>query len=178
MVKLIVRIFFIILGLATLAGVVGYLSKQRTRTQSNDDGTTKQYWFVYDGDCGFCQQSVQRLKALNVQATFMANYDAATLLEAAGITLADTQRYALWIEQRVDNQASEWRVKRGAAAVNAALGQCIGIWPGQVLRLVSHLYAVPGIHQLQNGVYRLIADNRHRFGSMSCQRPTPKVLTS
>jgi predicted DCC family thiol-disulfide oxidoreductase YuxK len=116
--------------------------------------------FVYDGDCGFCARSVQTLRALRAQVAFVSNYNAQPLLAEAGLSLPETQRFALYLEWTPQG----WVVQRGAAAVNAALARCSGLWPGLPLRLLSVLYGVAGIQQVQNIVYRWVANNRHRLG--------------
>jgi predicted DCC family thiol-disulfide oxidoreductase YuxK len=125
--------------------------------------------FIYDGDCGFCQQSVQVLQAWGAQATFQSNYDSTALMSAAGLTLPDSQRYALWLEQHP--QTGEWLVERGAGAVNAALSRCPGVWPGLPLRLASSLYPLAGIKQVQNLVYRWVANNRYWISQGTCKLP-------
>ena len=127
----------------------------------------KQPVFIYDGDCGFCQQSVQVLQSWGVMATFQSNYDSDTLMAEAGLTLPDSQRYALWLEQHP--KTGHWHVERGAGAVNAALSRCPGLWPGIPLRLLSSLYPLAGIRQVQDVVYRWVANNRYWLSRGSCQ---------
>jgi len=50
------------------------------------------------------------------------------------------------------------RRHRGAGAVNAAVAWALG------LPLPLHLYALPGLRQLQDAVYARVARNRHRLG--------------
>lgn len=63
------------------------------------------------------------------------------------------------------------RVTGGAEAANDALAL---VW---WLRPVTWLYRVPGLRQLQDRVYRWVADNRHRMpgSSDACAVPPPEA---
>jgi predicted DCC family thiol-disulfide oxidoreductase YuxK len=124
--------------------------------------------FIYDGDCGFCQRSVRVLQAWRVKAHFQANHDSQALLSQVGLTLADSQRYALWLEQ--DTNGS-WQVARGAGAISAALSCCTGVWPGLPLRLISPLYDWPFVKPLVDWVYRWVADHRYWLSKGTCSLP-------
>ncbi len=71
----------------------------------------------------------------------------------------------------VDGMTQVWfvdtdgRLHGGAAAVNRALRF---VW---WIRPFTWLYPLPGIKQLQERVYRWVADNRHRLpgGSAQCR---------
>ncbi len=62
----------------------------------------------------------------------------------------------------------EWsRRSRAAAAINGVLARL----PGKrnaFFRIFAALYRVPGLRQLEELGYRIIARNRHRLGAASC----------
>ncbi len=70
--------------------------------------------------------------------------------EAHGLTLAECEA-AAWAV------TPDGRRYRGAAAINAALAWALDR-PG-----LLQLYALPGVHQLQDAAYALIAVLRHRL---------------
>jgi len=69
---------------------------------------------------------------------------------AAGLTAEETEREAWLI-------TPQGEVLGGAAAVNGALKYA---WWARPL---TWLYAVPGLRQMEDAVYRWVARNRHRF---------------
>lgn len=71
-------------------------------------------------------------------------------MEAAGLTAEDGEREAWLITPGGEALG-------GAAAVNGALS---GVWWA---RPFTWLYAVPGLRQIEDAVYRWVARNRHRF---------------
>ncbi|HID53461.1 MAG TPA: DUF393 domain-containing protein [Anaerolineae bacterium] len=72
-------------------------------------------------------------------------------LTALGLTAVDGMTQVWFV-------GADGRLCGGAAAVNRALRYCW--W----LRPLTWLYPLPGVRQVEERVYRLVADNRHRFG--------------
>jgi len=65
---------------------------------------------------------------------------------------------------------ADGHVTRGAAAVAAVLRECRRGWP-----LIGLAMRLPGINLIAEGVYRLIARNRHRLpGPAACSVDGPK----
>ncbi|MBB2911457.1 putative DCC family thiol-disulfide oxidoreductase YuxK [Streptosporangium becharense] len=117
---------------------------------------------LFDGDCGFCTASVRFAeRRIGVRAR-VAPWQCEDLA-ALGTTRERAEREVLWIEGG--------RVRGGAQAV-AALLRAAGLpWSplGFALR-------VPPLRWVAQGVYRLVAVNRHRLpgGTPACAaRPGP-----
>ncbi len=82
-------------------------------------------------------------------------------MAARGLTAEDGMDRAWFV-------AANGRLTGGAEAINQALRYCW--W----LRPFTTLYAVPGIRQLQDWVYRWVAANRYRLpgSTPQCALPT------
>ena len=77
------------------------------------------------------------------------------LLERAGLTEAQCQE-AVWFVY------PDGRQYRAAAAANQTLYELGGVW-----RLVSILYRLPGVRQLEDAAYAWVARNRYRLPGAS-----------
>ncbi|MFI6453301.1 thiol-disulfide oxidoreductase DCC family protein [Streptosporangium amethystogenes] len=114
---------------------------------------------IFDGDCGFCTTSVRfaerriGVRALVVPWQF-------TDLPALGVTRERAEREVLWVQDR--------EVYGGAQAVARLLSAAGLPWSplGFALR-------VPPVRWAAQGLYRLIAGNRHRLpgGTPACALP-------
>ncbi len=118
---------------------------------------------VYDGDCGFCTASVafaeRRIRPrCDVTAWQFAR------LDALGVTRDRAEYEVLWV-------APGGTVHGGAQAVAKLLLSARGGWAvlGALLRL-------PPLRWAAHGVYRLVADNRHRMpgGTAACALPADR----
>lgn len=106
---------------------------------------------IFDGSCDFCTRTVRWVQALDWQRRITAlPFQSAAARQAAGLTLAQCESAAWAI-------TPDGRRYPGAAAVNQALAVATG------LPLPLWLYAVPGIHQLQDAVYAWVVRHRHRL---------------
>jgi predicted DCC family thiol-disulfide oxidoreductase YuxK len=105
----------------------------------------------FDGACGMCTRSRNFLVRLdrtgNVRTEPLQGAGAAERLGIAPSQLFDSVR---WLD-------SSGAVCSGAEAVNVALSAALGT------RLPLLIYRIPGIRQVQEAVYRWIADHRYRF---------------
>lgn len=124
---------------------------------------------LYDGDCGFCSSIVR----------FVLDHERRHTLAFAALESPYAKRLlagrpdlqgvdsVVWVER--DDPASPLRILvRSTAALRLAsyLG---GGW-----RLLAVLWLVP--RPLRDGIYRLVAGNRHRIsGGERCLAPTPKT---
>ncbi|GAA2901369.1 hypothetical protein GCM10010517_67180 [Streptosporangium fragile] len=111
---------------------------------------------LFDGDCGFCTTSVrfaERWIGVRARVSPWQVED----LAALGTTRERAEREVLWVEGG--------RVRGGAQAVAALLSAAGLPWsvPGLVLR-------IPPFRWAAEGLYRLIAANRHRLpgGTPAC----------
>jgi predicted DCC family thiol-disulfide oxidoreductase YuxK len=109
---------------------------------------------LYDGDCGFCQRSVDLAKRLGTTARVLP-WQAADLA-AFGTTPERAGHELLWVAR--------------------LLTDCGGPW-----RLAGALLRLPPLSWLAHLLYRLVAGNRHRLpgGTAACvlpaaDRPRPR----
>ena len=116
---------------------------------------------VYDGDCAFCQTSVNLLKRIGPDAEIVAWQ--LTDLDELGITEDQASDAVQWVP-------AGGPVRSGHEAVAEALVSAGGIWNG-----AGRLMLMPGISWVAAKAYRLIADNRHRLpgGTPACAAPHP-----
>ncbi len=84
-------------------------------------------------------------------------------LETLGLTLDDVMTQVWFVD-------GNGRLTGGAAAINAALAL---VW---WFKPIAFLYQLPGICQLEDRVYRWVADNRYRLpgSTPQCAIPTEK----
>jgi predicted DCC family thiol-disulfide oxidoreductase YuxK len=105
----------------------------------------------FDGACGMCTRSRNFLVRLdrtgNVRTEPLQGAGVAERLGIAPSQLLDSVR---WLD-------SSGAVYSGAEAVNAALSAALGT------RLPLLTYRIPGVRQVQEVVYRWIANHRYRF---------------
>jgi predicted DCC family thiol-disulfide oxidoreductase YuxK len=103
---------------------------------------------VFDGTCGFCTRSVRLLEALDRHRRVEAvPFQRSGVPASVGLTVEECDATAWTI-------APDGGRYRGAAAVNAAVAAALG----STVPLL--LYSLPGIRQLQDFVYHLVASNR------------------
>jgi predicted DCC family thiol-disulfide oxidoreductase YuxK len=106
---------------------------------------------IFDGECGFCTRSRNVMVRLDRRGRIRTvPLQQEGVAEAAGVSRADLARAVFW---EGDDGARYW----GAEAVNAALSAAFGN------SLLLRLYRLPGVRQVEDRVYRWVADNRHRL---------------
>lgn len=123
---------------------------------------------VYDGDCGFCTRSARWIEARLPLGYPVVAWQAIPDLAALGLTEADVQRAAWWID-------TDGRAHGGARAIARALIACRGAWS-----LVGWALLVPPISWLATLVYALVARYRYRLpgATDACRLPAPSAPTS
>lgn len=105
---------------------------------------------LFDGDCGFCTASVQWLERwVRPSATIVAWQF--TDLAGLGVDVHECQASIQWV-------TAPGRSTSQAVAAAAVLRTGRALWPA-----VGRALMVPGIRQVANAVYRLIAANRYRL---------------
>lgn len=105
----------------------------------------------FDGGCGMCTRSRDLLIRLDRTGDLRTEpFQAAGTAERLGIPEVRLPESVWWLD---DSGA----VFGGAEAANAALSAALGT------RLPLKVYRVPGIRQVQDAVYRWVADHRYRF---------------
>jgi predicted DCC family thiol-disulfide oxidoreductase YuxK len=105
----------------------------------------------FDGACGMCTRSRNFLVRLDRTGNVRTEpLQGAGVAERLGIATSQLLDSVGWLD-------SSGAVYAGAEAVNAALSAALGT------RLPLLIYRVPGVRQVQEAVYRWIADHRYRF---------------
>jgi len=111
---------------------------------------------IYDGDCQFCTRQSSRLERWVNGAVRMQSFrDPGVIGRYPGLTFAQCDQ-AL---QLVD---PDGRIHSGAAAIAAALR----LRP--VLAPLGWLYDLPGVRQLADWGYRIVARNRFGLSGDAC----------
>jgi len=111
---------------------------------------------LYDGHCRFCTTQTQRLARFLPAGKYqsLSFQDEGVLARFPGITYEDTMRALHYVDAR-------GRVYAGVEAGVRALG----------LRLLGKLaygYYIPGIRQLLDAIYPIIARNRYKLAGRTC----------
>ena len=103
---------------------------------------------VFDGACGFCTRSVRLLEALDRDRRVRAvPFQKGGVPASVGLTLEECHQ-SVWA---VTPDGGRYRAAEAVnAAVAAALGSAVPLF----------LYSLPGLGQLQDRVYSLVASNR------------------
>ncbi|MFF8288882.1 thiol-disulfide oxidoreductase DCC family protein [Streptomyces sp. NPDC016309] len=115
---------------------------------------------VYDGDCGFCSTSV-RFAGRYIRPRCAITPWQFTDLEELGVTRQRAAYEVLWV-------TPVGTVYGGSRAVAKLLLSSGGGWP-----VVGALLNLPPVRWAAHGVYRLVANNRHRMpgGTAACALP-------
>ena len=115
---------------------------------------------VYDGDCAFCTRSVAAIARLRLAEPRVVAFQHADL-PALGLTTAQCEHELQWV-------APGGRADGGAQAVARLL-----LASGPPWTLVGAVLRVPPFRWVAAGLYRLVADNRHRLpgGTPACALP-------
>jgi predicted DCC family thiol-disulfide oxidoreductase YuxK len=105
----------------------------------------------FDGACGMCTRSRNFLVRLDRTGNVRTEpLQGAGVAERLGIQPSQLLDSVRWLD-------SSGAVYAGAEAVNAALSAALGT------RLPLLTYRIPGVRQVQEAIYRWIADHRYRF---------------
>ena len=111
---------------------------------------------VYDGACRFCIEQAQRLERLAGERVRLASFrEPCVFEEHPQLTRAACERALQLVEP-------DGTVRSGADAVVHVLGLRAGLTP------LRWLYRVPGLRQLFDLGYRLVARNRFRLRGEVC----------
>ncbi|MDQ0792918.1 thiol-disulfide oxidoreductase DCC family protein [Streptomyces sp. B1I3] len=115
---------------------------------------------VYDGDCGFCTTSVKVVQRLLGPRCVTVPWQWADL-EALGTTQQRAEHEVLWV-------TPAGPVYGGSEAVAKLLLRSRAGWP-----VLGALLTLAPLRWVAHGVYRLVADNRHRLpgGTAACALP-------
>ncbi len=125
---------------------------------------------VFDGDCAFCSTSVRWYEQRFPDAFSAIPYQR-TDLAALGLTEKECQERVQWIGKVTSPVTTR---ESGARAVGALMrrgGRERGGGAGLLWRGVAALTVVPPASWLSEGIYRVVAANRHRLpgGTPTCR---------
>lgn len=121
---------------------------------------------LFDGDCAFCTASVNFLKRYIRPRAQITAWQRADLAELA-VSEQECQKSIQWFAEPGSAAVTEGR------AVAAALRTGVTPWP-----LVGRTMQLPGIVNLANVAYRLVAANRFRLpgSTPACRLPDPNSV--
>ena len=116
---------------------------------------------IYDGDCGFCQRTLDAMKKRLATWPRTVPYQRLNL-DQHGVGSQDAARAMLWVEPGMPPLA-------GAAA----FAQLFRDQPQLRWRTLGRMMALPGISHFAAIVYRTVSRHRHRLlgGTSECKRP-------
>lgn len=106
---------------------------------------------LYDRDCGFCVRCADLLRRIDRKdrVRVVALQDPGAV-DHFGVTHEQAVEQAWALDSRGGRHG-------GAAAINVALGGVLRT------RLPYLFYRLPGVRQVQDRIYRWVADNRYRL---------------
>ncbi|KUN87147.1 thiol-disulfide oxidoreductase DCC family protein [Streptomyces griseoruber] len=113
---------------------------------------------AHDGDCGFCQTSVDRVRAL-----------AAPALDAVPCRFLPAEETAPHLQRL----AREVLLLRGGTVLAGgadALARTVATSPSAAYRVLAAVVRLPGVRGGARAVYRWVSRNRHRLpgGTPAC----------
>ena len=116
---------------------------------------------IYDGDCGFCQRTLDAMKKRLATWPRTAPYQRLNL-DQHGVRSQDAARAMLWVEPGMPPLV-------GAAAFARLFRE----QPQLRWRALGRMMALPGMSHFAAIVYRTVARHRHRLlsGTSACGRP-------
>lgn len=118
---------------------------------------------LFDGDCAFCTASVDFLKRYVRPRAKITAWQRADL-DSLGVSAQECQRSIQWFAAPGMSPVTEGR------AVAAALRSGATPWP-----ILGWAMQVPGVINVANMAYRVVAANRYRLpgSTPACKLPDP-----
>jgi predicted DCC family thiol-disulfide oxidoreductase YuxK len=115
---------------------------------------------LYDGHCAFCARQARRLSwwARATELELRSFHDDGALEPFSCLTYADCMRALQLV-------TADGRTYEGMEAV-------VRVVAGRLVGRPALIYYVPGIRQLCDALYRLIARNRYRIAGRTCDDGT------
>jgi predicted DCC family thiol-disulfide oxidoreductase YuxK len=111
---------------------------------------------LFDGNCRFCTAQAKRITRRFPRALIAENFQEATVLAKyaeRGVTYDECMKQMQLV-------AHDGRVYGGAEAIARILVRGVPL-----VGLVAYLYYVPGVRQLANALYRIVAKYRYRIAA-------------
>ncbi|MCQ9181683.1 DUF393 domain-containing protein [Streptomyces sp. IBSBF 2953] len=133
---------------------------ERPRTAGPTSGSAPPV-LAYDGDCGFCQSCVDRIRSL-----------AAPTLEAVPWQFLPAESTAPH-RARLDREVLLLRGATVVAGGSDAVARWLGSSPSAGYRAAAAVPRLPGVRGCARVVYRWVSRNRHRLpgGTPACAVP-------
>ncbi|MBC2681867.1 DUF393 domain-containing protein [Corynebacterium sp. 4HC-13] len=131
--------------------------------------------FFFDGDCGLCQWSAEKLDALTDDELVVKPAWAGEHSRTPADVAQHISRYAVYVrlaDDHVDTNANTSVVTaRDAERVimlgHRAIGQClIDYGASPPVKAAGYVLTCPPLSPLCAAIYRLVANNRHRLGPL------------
>lgn len=163
-------IVFFFIGVATSGIILLWIAKDAMRVVFGRGLDSRSHSnLLYDRDCGFCQKWCDwaTRRGAGSSVTFTPCQNATEIHQQAGIGIEECLDSAILVSA---NNAMVVEVSRGAGAINDVMERLPGI-RNAPYRTLSLLYRLHGFKQLEDWGYKVIAKNRFRLGSGSCQSP-------
>jgi len=114
---------------------------------------------LYDGHCKFCIEQMHRLARWLPAGRYEAlDFQEPRVLERFGVGRDAAMRALQYVDAR-------GRVFSGAEAAVRALGL-------RRLGKLAYLYYLPGLRQLLDAIYKVVARNRYRIAGATCEDGT------
>lgn len=131
--------------------------------------------FFYDGDCGFCQWSAEKLRALTGERL---DVRPAWVGRSQGDLPARVDRE---VQERIGREAVYWQAKNAGDVVVAGKFEFFGghraiayalkeHGRNGAIRLMGRLVAAPGVAFVAKHIYAIVAANRHKLGPLVGQQ--------
>ncbi len=124
---------------------------------------TKSYFVIYDGDCGFCQSTVNFIKKLDWlnKFVFLPFQNEETLKTFNKLTPEMCKKELFLVE-------SQGNIKKYFAGYDAFKVMTMFI---PMTMVISWFFFLPGVVQAGRMVYKIIAKNRHKIkvNDQSCK---------
>ena len=116
---------------------------------------------IYDGDCGFCQHTLNAMNKRLATWPRTAPYQRLNL-DQHGVTSHDAASAMLWVQPG-----------RPPLAGAAAFARLFRDQPQLRWRTLGQLMTLPGISHIATLIYRTVSRHRHQLpgGTSTCQRP-------
>jgi predicted DCC family thiol-disulfide oxidoreductase YuxK len=115
------------------------------------EGIPDSVTLIFDGTCDFCTRCTRYVRAIDRHHRVTAfPFQKPGIPETYGLTIADCEAAAWAISSGMSAQP-------GAAAVMLTLSVALGS------RLPWLIYRIPGLRQLQDALYAMVARHRHRL---------------
>ncbi|QRX91153.1 DUF393 domain-containing protein [Streptomyces noursei] len=119
---------------------------------------------LFDGDCGFCQNVINRISALSRPAVDAVPWQS--------LPEETTRPHS----ERLDREVLLVRHGQALAGGADALAIYLRHSPRRRYRIAGMAITLPGVVRCAHAVYRWVARNRHQMpgGTLSCRLPPPQ----